>query len=279
MPVLNGEKDVLKALKSIFAQSFKNYELIISNNASCDKTHEILIKAIHNKKNVKYFVQKKTIEPQRNFLYVLNKSKGKYFMWWAADDTRSKNFLFECVLALNRQKEIIAATSPFCFKANKSFKKNIYNYSLAGPRNARLNEWYKNFKVCHGIFYCLIRKEVIKSCRILREKKFFAMDWAIIFDLITKGSIINTNKGLASFGLNGISSQPDFMKKFNLSPIEILFPYGRYSLTTLKYFDNFKFSEKIKLLNHLFSLNFLMLVLMIKQYGKKFLQTRFQTIK
>ena len=38
MPVLNGEKHIRFALNSIFKQSFKNFNLIISDNVSSDKT-------------------------------------------------------------------------------------------------------------------------------------------------------------------------------------------------------------------------------------------------
>lgn len=196
-------------------------------------------------------------------------------MWWAADDTRSKNFLIECVLALNRNKEIIAATSPFYFRTNKNVKKNIYSYSLLGARNARLNAWYKNFRVCHGIFYSLIRQEVVKSCSTFKENKFFAMDWALIFELLTKGSIQTTDKGRASFGLDGISSKPDFIKKFKISKIDYLFPYWRYSCSTFKYLAIFSTSEKLELFRHLLLLNILSLWLLIKQNAKNLINSLF----
>jgi len=41
MPVYNGEKQIKTALDSLIAQTFTNFELIISDNASTDKTGTI----------------------------------------------------------------------------------------------------------------------------------------------------------------------------------------------------------------------------------------------
>jgi glycosyltransferase involved in cell wall biosynthesis len=41
LPVFNGEKSVRKTIESVLSQTFKNFELIISDNASTDSTYEI----------------------------------------------------------------------------------------------------------------------------------------------------------------------------------------------------------------------------------------------
>ena len=41
MPVYNGERHIEESLDSLLAQSFDDFELVISDNASTDRTEEI----------------------------------------------------------------------------------------------------------------------------------------------------------------------------------------------------------------------------------------------
>jgi glycosyltransferase involved in cell wall biosynthesis len=41
MPVFNGERFIEKSLNSVLSQTFTDFELIISDNASTDRTEEI----------------------------------------------------------------------------------------------------------------------------------------------------------------------------------------------------------------------------------------------
>ena len=53
MNVHNGEKFIQEAIKSIFRQTYSNWELIIWDNKSIDKTNLIMQK--YNDKRIKYF--------------------------------------------------------------------------------------------------------------------------------------------------------------------------------------------------------------------------------
>jgi glycosyltransferase involved in cell wall biosynthesis len=55
LPVYNGEKYVREAITSILEQTFKDFELIISDNASTDRTHEIGRDASERDRRVRYF--------------------------------------------------------------------------------------------------------------------------------------------------------------------------------------------------------------------------------
>lgn len=86
MPVYNGEKYIREALNSLLAQSFTDFELIISDNASLDKTELICREYLQKDSRIQYIRQEKNLGASNNFEFVLNKAKGKYFMWAAHDD-------------------------------------------------------------------------------------------------------------------------------------------------------------------------------------------------
>jgi glycosyltransferase involved in cell wall biosynthesis len=86
MPVYNGADFIRRALDSVMCQTFTDFELIISDNASDDET-EIICREYAAKDNrISYFRQKTNIGGTDNFRFVLNKAKSSYFCFLAHDD-------------------------------------------------------------------------------------------------------------------------------------------------------------------------------------------------
>lgn len=93
MPVYNGEKWIARALDSLLSQTFTDFELIISDNASTDRVGEICREYAGKDKRIKYCKNDTNIGMAENFRQVLYKSKGKYFMWAAVDDWWAPDFV------------------------------------------------------------------------------------------------------------------------------------------------------------------------------------------
>lgn len=93
IPVYNGEREIEKCLSSIFDQTYKNYEVVVVNDGSTDKTLEIL------KKYKEKYKRKVNIINQKNKGQAvarnngIKKVKGKYITFLDADDYFDKNFL------------------------------------------------------------------------------------------------------------------------------------------------------------------------------------------
>lgn len=93
MPVYNGEKFIREAIDSLLKQKFADFELIISDNASTDNTYKICLEYAERDARVKYIRQVENKGALANFNFVLEKAYGDYFMWAAADDIWSENWL------------------------------------------------------------------------------------------------------------------------------------------------------------------------------------------
>ncbi len=93
MPVYNGAAYICKALDSLLAQSFDDFDLIISDNASTDETQAICQAYAKKDARIRYVRQEKNMGPIGNFDFVLNQSQGEYFMWAAHDDVWDRGFL------------------------------------------------------------------------------------------------------------------------------------------------------------------------------------------
>ena len=103
LPVYNGENFLEKTLKCILSQSYKNIEVIISDNDSSDKTGDICREYASLDKRIVYSRNVKNLGASWNYNAVFHRSKGEYFKWAAHDDLFSKNFVDECVKILSHE--------------------------------------------------------------------------------------------------------------------------------------------------------------------------------
>ena len=94
MPTYNRPDIMVKALDSLLNQTYKNIEIIISDNASPDeKVKSIAETYCSQDKRIKYIRNSENIGPSANFWSVLNLSSGKFFMWAADDDSWEKDYI------------------------------------------------------------------------------------------------------------------------------------------------------------------------------------------
>ncbi len=105
LPVFNGEKHISRALESLLAQDYGNFELLIRDNASTDETGRICRMYAERDSRVKYHRNPENIGAVANFLAVLEQAESPYFMWAAFDDLWSPDFLARSVETLCRQPE------------------------------------------------------------------------------------------------------------------------------------------------------------------------------
>ena len=107
MPVYNGEKYIEETINSILAQTFTDFELIISDNASTDRTPEICQSYMTRDHRVRYFHNQENLGAAPNYNRVFNLSTGKYFKWADYDDLLAPEFLAKCVAVLDQNPEIV----------------------------------------------------------------------------------------------------------------------------------------------------------------------------
>ena len=99
--VHNGEPFLEQTLVSILAQTFADFELIISDNASTDRTAEIAQAYAARDPRIRYYRAEHNMGGGWNMRRVLVLATGKYFKWAAADDVLMPDFLRRCVDVLD----------------------------------------------------------------------------------------------------------------------------------------------------------------------------------
>ena len=242
MPVFNGAKTIKKAIDSILAQTFEDFELLISDNASDDETENICKRFANQDSRIRYVRQKMNVGVYGNFDYVMSQAKKKYFMFAAADDWRSPNFLELNVSALESNSKYVASTSPNCHEGDEKNYNKYIDFSLEGSSKERFAKFLQNAWHSHAIFFSLIRTEIIQEYKYL-DFSYVGADWSVILFLCSKGEINRTKNGLIVFGRQGVSMSKNPWKDFRNKSIEFFIPlyeFSKYALslmTNLKYFD------------------------------------------
>ncbi|MBI2048873.1 MAG: glycosyltransferase [Candidatus Liptonbacteria bacterium] len=113
MPVYNGAAHLREAFDSLFAQTYRNFEILISDNASTDATREICEEYAKKDSRIRFVRQKENIGAIPNFEFVKKEARGKYFMWAAYDDLWDSRFLEKCAGELERDPSLALAMSDF----------------------------------------------------------------------------------------------------------------------------------------------------------------------
>ena len=112
LPVYNGERYLRKALDSILAQEFADFQLTISDNASTDGTAEICSEYARCDPRVRYFRSETNVGIAPNFQRVFHLSDGEYFKWVVHDDLCGSEFLRDCVDLLDEAPNSVVLVYP-----------------------------------------------------------------------------------------------------------------------------------------------------------------------
>jgi glycosyltransferase involved in cell wall biosynthesis len=107
IPAYNGEKYLPAALDSLLAQSFKDFEIVISDNASTDRTYEICQAYEVKDTRIRYFRNDRNLGAAWNHNRVVELSSAPLFKWAACDDLLAPFFLERCVEVLYENPSVV----------------------------------------------------------------------------------------------------------------------------------------------------------------------------
>lgn len=169
LPAYNGEKYLKNSLDSLLSQTYKNFELIISDDASKDSTKSICGEYAKHDGRIRFIAQEKNLGQFLNFALVLKEAKGEYFMWAAQDDWWDQRFVEILKNALDRRPKYGVAMSSYArfFDDGQFFKEIRFdgaNYADVTDLNhgALLDMMMKRAPI-HKFSYGLFRTELMKK--------------------------------------------------------------------------------------------------------------------
>jgi glycosyltransferase involved in cell wall biosynthesis len=107
IPVYNGEKYLPLLLAALKQQTYQNFVIVISDNASLDNTLAIANEAARLDPRISVHRNEQNIGGNLNFERVFSYCRTPYFIWLANDDLVDPEFLRTCLGGLTRDAGVV----------------------------------------------------------------------------------------------------------------------------------------------------------------------------
>jgi glycosyltransferase involved in cell wall biosynthesis len=192
--VYNSERFLTEALDSLLAQTFEDFEIIISDNASTDGTDEICRSYASKDQRIRYIRNRTNYGLVYNFGQAFRLSSGQYFKWAAADDVCGEDYLRLAVEALDNDPTVVLAwggtqgIDEHGRRVDRPYELSDLNSAFSVYSPDPVTRWrrlMRNIWWVDGPFYGVIRSTVLAKVPVLR--KHISSDHFLLADLVLHG--------------------------------------------------------------------------------------------
>ena len=269
MPVYNGERYLPETIGAILAQTFQDFEFIISDNASTDGSAAICEEFARRDPRIRFVRQEQNRGATANFRYVLDAARAPFFMWAGADDTRSADFLALTHEILSQRPDVVAASCPTRFEGDTFDRRRmgdapIEHQDPAQRVLASFGFWHANAR-----YYSLFRREALLRNRTLRGEEYLASDWAVILELLMLGKFALAASGDLVLGRHGMSSG-NLFRRYHRDPFDYVAPlWAFWRFTERLSSSSFTTRQRWRLRTRVMGLNIEFARWRLKQFRKR----------
>ena len=166
LPVRNGERHISEALESLLGQTYEDFELIVSDNASTDGTSEICLRYARQDRRIRYIRQERNIGLIPNHVFLIEQARGELFKSAAHDDLYGRDSLLRCVQALDDDPNAVLAHpwSAVVDSSGSLVKRSALERLLDAPR---ATDRFRRvlYEGCHDYEYGIVRTATLRRVR------------------------------------------------------------------------------------------------------------------
>ncbi len=196
LPVFNGERYLAQAIRSILDQTYRDFELIISDNASIDRTEDICRSFEAQDRRIRYVRQPRNIGASPNFNVCYALASGEYFKWAAHDDYLEPEYLADCVAALDAEPDAVLCQSLVRLIDDRDRLIEVFRpieAEAASPRpSERFTARMRNPR-CLDV-WGVIRTQALRDSVLIGS--YVGMDRALLLELALRGRFVLVDKPL-----------------------------------------------------------------------------------
>ena len=202
MPVYNGERYLHKSLESLLNQDFDDFELIISDNGSNDRTETICRDFVQKDRRIRYFRSDENRGATWNFRRVVELAEGDFFKFAAYDDECHPTMLRRCMEVVRRGDPTVALVytqSEFIDESSAVIAREggpNWDRVATSARTPHERLVHVLWHVLHGhAQYGVIRTSFLRHARPYGS---VAADWVLLAELAMQGKILEVPEALFS---------------------------------------------------------------------------------
>lgn len=239
IPTFNGAHRIEKALSSLLDQDYPNLEIIISDNASLDKTRELCEQYSRQDSRITYHRQARNLGLMPNFEYLLHVARGKYFIFLSDDDAFAPGILSTCVDFLEQNDDYALV----CGKVNHWDGTKLFDcesgFSIQNTiPMVRAIKLYQSAKL-GGLIHGMFRREMGNK---LRLKSILGNDWHFLAALAYKGKLFQLDQ--VGYEKSGEGTSNDFHKYVKTMGEKFYWGYMPFAKIALDAFREILYKEK-----------------------------------
>lgn len=199
MCVYNEERFVAQTLDSLLAQTFRDFELIIVDNASDDATEKICRDYMARDDRIRYFRNAANLGGARSAQRAIGESSGRYFVFAGGHDLWHPDYLSECLTVLDSDPQVVlcyAQVVVIDYNGNEQqlVEDALETRSLDAFNRCRATIWgLSRISICDPA-YGLMRSESLKRTGLVRN--VWGPDNLMLFELSLDGAIAQVKRPL-----------------------------------------------------------------------------------
>jgi glycosyltransferase involved in cell wall biosynthesis len=192
MPVYNGEPYIGIAIQSLLDQTFEDFELLISDNASTDRTEEICRDLAARDSRIVYTRNRQNIGAAPNYNRLVDMASADYFRWSNADDVFAPTLHERCIAVLDANPDAVLSYGKTKIIDADGNEGADYEDNL-DLQDERPSDRFRKFHEQVGwtnAIYGLMRTEALSRTAMMGSGSFPAADTNLMGELVLYGKFI-----------------------------------------------------------------------------------------
>jgi len=187
MPVYNGERYIEESIKSNLCQTYDDFTLIISDNASSDRTQEICLDYASQDKRIHYIHNPTNLGASKNYTRCFEPANCEYFRWSNADDLIEPSQIEQCVKVLDENSDTVLTYGKTMIIDDSGKLTEHYDDHLDLRQDSAAERFITGIKSIglSNVLYGLMRRDQLAKTALLGN--YIASDINLIIELTLYG--------------------------------------------------------------------------------------------
>lgn len=200
MPVHNAQKYLETSIKSVLTQSYKNFQFIIVNDGSSDKSEKLIKRFQKKDKRIIVLHNKKNIGVTKSLNKALRQAKGKYVIRMDADDW-SHPIRFKSQVKLMEMNPSVVVSGSYIWVCDEELKETYIRKYHRHDKHIR-SRMFRYSPFAHPA--TIWRTNILKKEKY-NEKIRIGQDYELYFRVGKHGDFMNIERPLLKLRMHSKS--------------------------------------------------------------------------